>query len=492
MASASNRVIQLSCHEQAQQYIDHMLGLDVGLKVLLVDESAKNALSICYSHKQLLAHEVVLVELLENFDRVKMKHFKCVVICRPVPEALSALEHELVQGNFSSYRIFFTHFVDAQILKSLGNVDDMELITGVEEVFLDTVPVSDHLCVVPMQADTMSAGHNHLANPIFVEQWERLGYTRAAQGIVSLMLMSKRRPVIRYRGNNKAIEKLAVEVGRLVKQLHSNFADLKCKDCVLVLMDRLDDPVTPLMMQWTYEAMIHEVIGFFDGNKIVVEDSGATSVEERTHIMSAETDPFFHEHRYSDYGTLCVAVAKMVESYKAMNDKLDKHTASIEDITNFMARFPEARKESAQVTKHTNIATQLVNDVNARGLTKISVIEQEIIVSSDVSDVSRRVLEVIKDTATEHDDALRLAMLYHLRYEKNSSNVMPEIKSELQKRRCPAEKLAQIDDLIAACGSSYRMHEIFKSTSSNMLSHLVRVRVRRVLGGPQRPHHDRR
>jgi hypothetical protein len=114
-----------------------------------------------------------------------------------------------------------------------------------------------------------------------------------------------------------------------------------------------------------------------------------------------------------------------------------------------------------------------MNDVNSRGLTKISVIEQEIIVSTDISDVSRRVLEVVKDTVVEHDDAIRLAMLYYLRFEKNASNIMPEIKSELQKRRCPADKLAQIDDLISVCGQSCRIHELFKSAPSAMLKGFV-------------------
>lgn len=32
----------------------------------------------------------------------------------------------------------------------------------------------------------------------------------------------------------------------------------------LLILDRKDDPVTPLLNQWTYEAMIHELLGIHD------------------------------------------------------------------------------------------------------------------------------------------------------------------------------------------------------------------------------------
>lgn len=34
---------------------------------------------------------------------------------------------------------------------------------------------------------------------------------------------------------------------------------------VLILLDRLNDPVTPLLSQWTYQAMVHELLGIVNG-----------------------------------------------------------------------------------------------------------------------------------------------------------------------------------------------------------------------------------
>ena len=35
----------------------------------------------------------------------------------------------------------------------------------------------------------------------------------------------------------------------------------------ILLVDRLDDPVTPLLSQWTFQAMVHELIGI-DANRV--------------------------------------------------------------------------------------------------------------------------------------------------------------------------------------------------------------------------------
>ena len=39
----------------------------------------------------------------------------------------------------------------------------------------------------------------------------------------------------------------------------------------LLLVDRRDDPVTPLLSQWTFQAMVHELIGI-DDNRVDLKD----------------------------------------------------------------------------------------------------------------------------------------------------------------------------------------------------------------------------
>lgn len=44
------------------------------------------------------------------------------------------------------------------------------------------------------------------------------------------------------------------------------------KSPVLIILDRRNDPVTPLLTQWTYQGMVHEELGIVNG-RVSLEDA---------------------------------------------------------------------------------------------------------------------------------------------------------------------------------------------------------------------------
>jgi vacuolar protein sorting-associated protein 45 len=52
---------------------------------------------------------------------------------------------------------------------------------------------------------------------------------------------------------------------------------------VLLILDRRNDPVTPLLSQWTYQAMVHEVIGINNG-RVSLQDAEGVRPELRVSI----------------------------------------------------------------------------------------------------------------------------------------------------------------------------------------------------------------
>lgn len=53
---------------------------------------------------------------------------------------------------------------------------------------------------------------------------------------------------------------------------------------LLLILDRRDDPVTPLLSQWTYQAMVHELLGLND-NRVVLK--GAPGVRKDLEEVSS-------------------------------------------------------------------------------------------------------------------------------------------------------------------------------------------------------------
>lgn len=470
--SVSNRG-RRNCVEQAWSYLDAAFSSTKGLKVLLCDDAVRGILSIAYSQHQLLQHSVVFIDMLSSKDRYPMKHFSCVILCRPSAASLAAVYQELAEGNFASYALYFTYLLDPPLLQSLANADVMNLVQVVGEIYVDAVPVTEWVCVTQLRPSPLSKAPSALVNPMVYTQWDAMSLERMAEGVVSMLLSTNRRPVIRYREGNKVAEKLAAEVGNRMKIVHSTFPDLKATESVLVVLDRRDDPITPLLMPWTYEAMIHELIGFQRGNEVMIDEPGAKP-EDCIHVLASQTDSFFGQHRYDDWGQVCVAVSEMVKAYKEVNN-FDRNTVSLEEIKNFMNRFPEARKQSAQVTRHCGIASELVAEINGRNLTRLSVLEQDIISNNNITEHSRLLLEVVQDPKTDLDDALRIIMLYHLHYEQTAGNILPQLTQELSRRQCPSTKMQLIERLIDFAGQSRRKHELFKSSTGQIMKAMAKA-----------------
>ena len=89
---------------------------------------------------------------------------------------------------------------------------------------------------------------------------------RHVEGLTAVLLSLKKRPVVRYERMSGMARKLGQEV---LYQMNSqpDLWDFRktATAPLLLILDRRNDPVTPLLTQWTYQAMVHECIGITNG-----------------------------------------------------------------------------------------------------------------------------------------------------------------------------------------------------------------------------------
>jgi vacuolar protein sorting-associated protein 45 len=88
---------------------------------------------------------------------------------------------------------------------------------------------------------------------------------RTRDGLFALLLSLKKKPAIRYQGSSKDAEHVAALLSQHLDQQEDtlDFGRGVLEDVppLLLILDRADDPVTPLLNQWTYQAMVHELVG---------------------------------------------------------------------------------------------------------------------------------------------------------------------------------------------------------------------------------------
>ncbi|PIO77710.1 Sec1 family protein [Teladorsagia circumcincta] len=128
----------------------------------------------------------------------------------------------------------------------------------VHEFFVDGIALSAPLFTVNLK---------HIYDQTF--NVTASSFLRIKQALVALLLSQKKKPLIRYQRSSEDCKRLAEDLNQVMRREEGLFDNAK-RDAVLLIVDRSEDPVTPLLNQWTYEAMVHELITI-NNNRVTVD-----------------------------------------------------------------------------------------------------------------------------------------------------------------------------------------------------------------------------
>ncbi|KAL2754685.1 hypothetical protein ACRALDRAFT_1042322 [Sodiomyces alcalophilus JCM 7366] len=388
------------------------------MMVLLLDKDTVPIMSTAVTRSTLLNHEVYLIDRLENSSREKMRHLRCLCVVRPSPESIQGLIDEFRAPKYGEYLLYFTNIVRKSSLERLAEADVHEVVKLVQELFVDFIVINPDffsLGLSPPRYRVWSTSPD-LWNPDALE--------RSAAGLLAVLLALKKRPVIRYAGNSLLAKKLATEVRHHMTQEDQLF-DFSQVDTppVLLILDRREDPITPLLTQWTYQAMVHHLLGIDNGR---VDLGGVPDVrpELREIVLSHDQDPFFKKNMYLNFGDLGGNIKEYVEQYQSKTQN-NADIESIADMKRFIEEYPEFRKLSGNVSKHVTLISELSRRVTRDNLLEVSELEQSLACNDNHSSDLKNLQNIIQYANVTPDNKVSLVGLYALRYEKHPANALP-------------------------------------------------------------------
>lgn len=358
--------LHLSPHRAVKDYLYHMLSSVEGLKALILDgdnagvpvQGTIQRISAVESTQSLAKQGVFFTEKLQDPRSERVGHLKAVVWVRPIEENIELLCKELRDPKYGEYHLFFTNHSPymKEYVKRLALADEFELLRNIGEYYSDFVAVSPELFSLNM--------HHHSGRQGWLEpEW------RAAivSGLLSVLLSLRAKPVVRYSARSKTAGKLAAEIERLVGARDPDTAWVRAHwdgfqdqaleaqmalgraggtmplvsggggaaayeshrrgfgdDTVLLIVDRADDPVTPLVHQWHYQAMIYDMITQSSekmlGNNLVQFRPTAARLQDEGEQMinlSCEQDRFYRENRYEFWPTVTEKIGVFQSQYVA-------------------------------------------------------------------------------------------------------------------------------------------------------------------------------
>jgi len=229
--------------------------------------------------------------------------------------------------------------------------------------------------------------------------------------------MTKIRPYIRAQRSSQLAMLVATDLNASMKE-HKALFKFRPPSIppVSLILDRRDDSVTPLLTQWTYQAMVHEFIGI-NNDLVQIASSNAENSQATQIVLSPHQDPFYRENMYKNFGDLGIAIKGLVDAYQT-KQKLNKDVKSIEDMKRFVTEYPEFKKLSGNVSKHVTLMEQLQQQISKRCLLDVSEVEQFLACHEDYEDATKKLEGCFNNQNFDPKDLLRLVLLYALRYEK--------------------------------------------------------------------------
>jgi len=252
--------------------------------------------------------------------------------------------------------------------------------------------------------------------------------SQTAQQLVALLLTLDEDPYIRFTKASRRAEQLSGLVVQKLTDAKQNLQNWKPNEqrATLIILDRSDDPLTPLLHEMTYQAMIMDLLAdSFDGNGKLKVDDNDEKAEVRD--LPDENDEIWVQYRHQYIGDV---VSKLPEQFKKWENenevvklkksKTDNNAVDSKKLIQAARDMPQFQLLVKQYNTNINLAHKLTKVFKQYKLQDVVDLEQDIATGIDsnghecnrVKIQQRLSNEVLSKMDFPQELKLRLFMLY--------------------------------------------------------------------------------
>jgi sec1 family domain-containing protein 1 len=245
-------------------------------------------------------------------------------------------------------------------------------------------------------------------------------------------------------------------------------------ELVLVILDRNIDLSVMVSHSWTYQAVIHDLLGL-KLNRVKLEvaakdDSSSSSSKAtiRTYDLDSE-EPFWAEHAASPFPKVAVEIQEQVKEVQSKMSKVaelrdaeggstssDTPALRTNEIKDIVSSIPELQEKKRILDMHATIALELLDHINKRSLDKFFQLEESIMIKPS-SQHRSEVLSMISDAKGSALDKLRLFLIYFM----------------AQKKQLEKQELEEFEAALSTAGVDLSALRYLQKFVSTALSHFL-------------------
>ena len=317
---------------------------------------------------------------------------------------------------YKKAHVFFSNALEKRLLSGLQKSGPlMERLGTLKEFNLEYLVHDSHVFTLPV-LDDLSTFYSADAHQL-------VGYEDSLESVASrlatLLASLREAPSLRFRADRGSTEegakmremlagRLAGLVAERVQGLQARLPDFPAAEtCDLLILDRAFDPVAPVVHDWSYECLCHDLLRMKGPFYRYRYTSNSGKAEEKD-VPLDESDPLFRELRSAHVADVLLQVSARMEAFRAKNPGAakGKGDVSVAAMKKMAEALPQYREELAKLGMHTTVAEELNAAIKLRRLNELGTLEQALIFGDATSKDIARLLEQLRPAGGSRSDLM--------------------------------------------------------------------------------------
>ena len=391
--------------------------------VLVVDPESLRVISSSIGMYNLMEHHVSIVENLTK-KRAPFRDQCVIYLIEPKEESVSQLIQDWTPAKGRKGPLYG----NTVFLYFLGRLEDelFGMIKGCKEL-VKRIKVLKEVNLDFLTKDAQ-AFHFDMKDPsmysqLYLTKVESVQETMMSK-LVTVCATLNEYPHVRYPANNKLCKQLAFLFQQKMNEfvgsnrewwyngdgLHPN-----SERATLLLFDRRDDCLSPLVHEFTYEAMVNDLLPI-DDDRITYESVNAGTAREGSNEATTKMDALLNDndevwvelrgkHIADVIQTLSNKIRDIVDSSSgsalSKSSKANGKALSLNQMAKALKALPEYREIMSKLSQHMQIAHQCMDAFGSQGLLELSELEQTLATGKTDEGRSPKLKQLLGQTVEE-------------------------------------------------------------------------------------------
>ncbi|KAG8374793.1 hypothetical protein BUALT_Bualt10G0032600 [Buddleja alternifolia] len=241
--------------------------------------------------------------------------------------------------------------------------------------------------------------------------------------------------------------KLAAGVWNCLTKYKSNVPNFpQSETCELLILDRSIDQIAPIIHEWTYDAMCHDLLNM-EGNKYVHEVPSKTGgLPEKKEVLLEDHDPIWLELRHAHIADASERLHQKMTNFVSKNRAAQIHGSrdggelSTRDLQKMVQALPQYSEQIEKLSLHVDIAGKINKIIRESGLKEVGQLEQDLVFGDAGTKDLINFLRLKEDVSREYK--LRLLMIYAAVYPEKFED--DKISKLMELARLPPDDMTAV------------------------------------------------